>query len=321
MGIICRSLVLAVALFVGGNLAGLHHFAQPALGQDTLRPAAIVNDEVISVLDLAMRTRLAILSSRLEDTPQARDRVARQVLRNLIDERLQLQEANRLDISITDGQIRQAFGQLAERNNMTADQLRQALQQRSILPSILDDQIRAQIAWQTIVQQRFLPSIDVSPEEIDAVVARIAAQDSGQQRRVSEIVLAVENALNEEQVRQDAGRLFQQLQAGANFGGLAREFSQSATANLGGDLGWIEEGELSEELERMLSSMAPGEISPPIRTLSGFTILSLREVRERTEADIDRAQIQKNLEDQQLNQLVQQSMQDLRRIANVDIRI
>ncbi|MEM7171244.1 MAG: peptidylprolyl isomerase [Pseudomonadota bacterium] len=311
IALICCGLGLAVSKIA----------LEPAHAQETLRPAAIVNDEVISVLDVAMRTRLAILSSRLQDTPEARDRVARQVLRTLIDERLQLQEANRLDITISDGQIEQAFGQLAERNNMTADQLRQALQQRSILPSILNDQIRAQIAWQTVVQQRFRPSVDISPEEIDAVVTRIVAQDSGQQRRVSEIYLAVENALNEEEVRQDAQRLYQQLQAGANFGGLAREFSQSATANLGGDLGWIEEGELSAELETALSQMSPGDISPPVRTLAGFTIMNLKDVRQRTETNIDRAQIQRNLEDQQLSQLVQQSMQDLRRVANVDIRI
>jgi peptidyl-prolyl cis-trans isomerase SurA len=115
--------------------------------------------------------------------------------------------------------------------------------------------------------------------------------------------------------------LIEQLRQGGNFAGLARQFSQSATANLGGDLGWIKAEDLSEELNRVLTSMQPGQISPPIRTLTGFTILALRDQRQNTTTEVDRDRIEKSLKTQRVNQLAQRTLWQLRRNANVDIRI
>ena len=108
---------------------------------------------------------------------------------------------------------------------------------------------------------------------------------------------------------------------GANFAGLARQFSQSGTATLGGDLGWIQDGELEDDLNRALSQMGPGDVSQPIRTLSGFHILLLREMRKNEGDSIDRVRIEENLALQRLDLLAQRSLQELRRTANVDVRI
>ncbi len=99
------------------------------------------------------------------------------------------------------------------------------------------------------------------------------------QRRVSEILLGVDSVLQDDDVRRTAERLVEQLRGGANFGALARQFSQSATASVGGDLGWIEEGQLPDELSDELARMRPGELAGPIPTFGGFYILLLRDQR------------------------------------------
>src|SRR3546814_10301063 len=115
----------------------------------------------------------------------------------------------------------------------------------------------------------------------------------------------------------NARRLFDELRRGANFAGLARQFSQSGTAILGGDLGWVQDGELEDQLNDVLAQMGPGEMSVPIRTLSGFHILLLRELRKNEGQEVDRARIQESLTNQRVDQLAQRSLQELRRAANV----
>lgn len=289
--------------------------------QDLFRPAAVVNDDIISVLDLAMRLQLAIIAAGVEDSQDIRKRLTPQVLDNLIDERLQMQEARRLDISVTDVQVAGALEQIAQQNNMTEGQFLTMLRNRGVIPTTLIEQIRAQIAWQAIVQRRVRPNVVIPPEEVEEVATRLAARRGSIERRVAEIFIPVESNAKENEALADANRLFEELRRGANFAGLARQFSQSGTAILGGDLGWVRDGELDEALNTVLAQMGPGEISRPVRTVSGFHILLLRDMRKIETQNIDRGRIQESLTNQRIDQLAQRSLQELRRTANVDVRI
>jgi peptidyl-prolyl cis-trans isomerase SurA len=257
-------------LFLGCLLVALAFVGYPLGGkpraQDTLRAAAMVNDEVISVLDLVMRTRLAILASGLKNSAEVRDRLREQVLRSLIDERLQVQEADRLDISVEESQLETEIAGLAQRNNMNPDQFLQLLAKNQILPTALRDQIRSEITWQTLVQVRLRPSIEISEEEVDEFIGRFESRSGSVQLRVSEILLSVDSADQEQQIREAANRLTEELRNGASFAELARQFSQSATASVAGDLGWVQEAQLPDELDQALAQMQPGQVRGPIRT-------------------------------------------------------
>lgn len=252
----------------------------PTSAQDMLRPAAVVNDEVISVLDLTQRARLTLLATRQEDGPEVRRRLIPQVLRRLVDERLQLQEAKRLEIIVNDQQVEAALTDLARQNNMSRDQFISFLRRRGVLPTTISDQIRAQIAWSVVVSRRLRPSVNISDEEIQEVVDRVSTSTNTAQRRIGEIFLTVENAQREDEVRENARRLISRLREGANFGTLARQFSQAASASLGGDLGWVTAGELQPELDEALRSAVPNSIVGPVQTTSGFYILNYIEERQ-----------------------------------------
>ncbi len=275
---------LACCLLIPGTLF-LTMTATLGWAQNTLRAAAVVNDEVISMLDLAMRTRLAILASGLQNTPEVRNRLQRQVLRSLIDERLQQQEARRLDISVEDSQLDEALGRLADQNKMSREQFLAVLEQNNILPNALFDQIRSGILWRSLVQRRLQPSIEISDEEVEEIVTRLQTSQGLMQYRVSEIMLAVDSLVQDEEVRRAAERLVQQLREGASFAALARQFSQSATASVGGDLGWVEEGQLPDELGAALARMRSGQLDGPIPTFGGYYILLLRDQRRISAGD------------------------------------
>lgn len=288
---------------------------------DLFRPAAIVNDDIISVLDLAMRVQLAIVAAGVEDTQDVRRRLTPQILRGLIDERLQMQEAERLDISVPDLQVAEALAQIAAQNNMEEGEFLTSLRDRGVIPTTLIDQIRAQIAWQNVIQRRIRPNVIISPDEVEEVADRLAGRRGSIERRVAEIFVPIETAAKEDEALANANRLLEELRRGANFSGLARQFSQSGTASLGGDLGWVRDGELEESLNKALAQMGPGEIGGPVRTLSGFHILYLRDMRKNEGREVDRNRIQENLASQRTDQLAQRSLQELRRQANVDVRI
>lgn len=302
-------------------LAAVAARSAPVAAQDSLRAAAIVNDEVVSILDVVMRIRLAIIGAGVEDSPQVRERIGPQILQRLIDERLQLQEAKRLDIAISEEEVEQAIAGMARQNQLGPEQFLEALRSQRISPSILKDQIRAELAWRSVIRLRHSTSITVSSKDIDGVVQRILSDEGRFQYRAAEIFLAVPDASQEEQARQNIERLLAQIRGGANFAGLARQFSQANTASLGGDLGWIEAGKLPEPMALAIKSLNPGELSQPVRTIDGFAILLLREVRERVEEEIDRDAIELRLRAQRVDQRAQRSLQELRRLANIDIRI
>jgi peptidyl-prolyl cis-trans isomerase SurA len=168
---------------------------------------------------------------------------------------------------------------------MDRDQFQSFLIRNNILPDTLRDQVRGELTWQTVVQRRLRPSVEVSEEDIDEFIGRFESRSGSMQLRVSEIFLSVDSIQDDQRVKLSADRLAGQLRANADFSALARQFSQSATAPVGGDLGWIAEGQLPDELTQALSRMRPGDMYGPIRTFDGYYILWLRDQRQVTLGD------------------------------------
>jgi peptidyl-prolyl cis-trans isomerase SurA len=235
--------------------------------------AAVVNDQIISVDDLASRIKMVMLSTNIPDSPEMRQRIAGQVLRTMIDEKLELEEAKRRGVTATDQEIDKALALIAKQNGMTIPQLEDVLNSHGIDHSALTDQLKASIVWVKLVRQRAEDSNLVSDEEIDAALKQAKQNEHEPQSRVAEIFLAVDNPQQDEKVHQLALRLIDDMKQGARFSAMAEQFSQSPTAARGGDLGWITPGELPPELAQAAAQMRPGELSPPIRTPAGYYLL------------------------------------------------
>jgi peptidyl-prolyl cis-trans isomerase SurA len=237
------------------------------------RIAAVVNDEAISVADLLSRLRMVMLSSNLTDSPETRQRIAAQVLRTIVDEKLQMQEAKRQNVTATDEEINKALAQIEKQNNMQSGQLDQVLKSHGIERSALVDQLTASIVWTKLVRRLVSQTNVVSDEEIDYALKRAKETANEPQSRVAEIFLAVDNPQQEDEVRRLAERLTEQMRQGARFSAVAQQFSQSATAAVGGDIGWVRPEQLSPELGKAVAQMRAGELSPPIRSGAGYYLL------------------------------------------------
>lgn len=246
-----------------------------ALSQAEQRIAAIVNDEVISVRDLRQRIRMVLFSSGIEDTADARQRVARQVLRTLIDERLQLQEAKKRNITVSEDDIGRSVSDIEKRNGMQPGSLPSIFRQNGVSFDTLRAQMRTRVAWSRLVNRRLAPRIDIGEEEVDEILARLKASEGQFTYRLGEIFLSVNAPDEESSIRETAERLVEQVRGGARFDALARQFSQSATAAVGGDLGWTPRSQLDPGIAAAADRLSPGGVLDPIRTISGFRILTL----------------------------------------------
>jgi peptidyl-prolyl cis-trans isomerase SurA len=248
--------------------------AQPPAGRSPeMRIAAVVNDEVVSVFDLVSRIRILLLSSNITDTPEARQQMVPQVLRALIDERLELEEAKRESVTATDAEIKRALDQIEKQNNMKPGQLNEFLKARGIDRSSLIDQLTASIEWAKLVRRKAAQTIDIGDDEIDAAMKRVKANAKEPESRVAEIFLTVDNPAQDGDVRGLAERLTKQMRQGARFSAIARQFSQSATAAVGGDMGWLRPDQLPADLSKEVSQLKVGELSPPIRAAGGYYLL------------------------------------------------
>ncbi len=254
--------------------------AAPAAAQNTLSAAAVVNDEIISGLDLSLRTRLAILSIGQQDSPELRQRLTPQILRVMIDERLQLQEAERLSIEVTGPEIDQAFATIAERNQLTPQRFAQILVSNGVPPETIRQQIRAELAWRKVVDRRMRNQVAISEEQIAAEEERLRAAEGEEQYRLAELFLAVDQPSEEEQVRDTAARLLQELQRGVQFQSLARQFSESMTAPVGGDTGFITLDELDPAVAQAAQGLQPGGVAGPVRGIAGYYIIGLIDRRQ-----------------------------------------
>lgn len=255
------------------------------------RIAAVVNEQAITLSDVLGRLQLALVSSGLPDSPEARQRLLPQVLRLLIDETLQRQEAKRLNIAVTETEIEAELRQIAQRNRLSVDQFQDALRQAGVPISTLRQQVEANLAWSRLVQRRVRPTIQIGDDEINAFAERIRANAGKPEYLVSEIFLAVDDDANEAEVARLAERLVEQIGQGASFPAVAQQFSQSAGAAAGGDLGWVQQGQLEQSIDETLRQLRPGQFSRPVRGINGFHILWMRDLRAVAAGDPGNIQI------------------------------
>ena len=326
------SLRIALRLTLGLSLGMATPLALPgrAVAQAVQGIAAVVNDDIVSTQELAERVQLARASTGLPDDPNTQRLLTQQVLRALIDEKLQRQEARRLNIEVTDAEVSSAIQSIAQRNNMTADQLTSYLAERGTGIAGLRDQLRNQIAWLKVIGREIRPKVVISEGQID-LASNVAAPVAGDREvLLSEIVLPVYSPDQEAAVMADAQRVVTALRGGSAFEPLARQMSVAASAEAGGDLGWLPSGILAEDLRNALARMSPGSISDPIRTALGVQVLLLRDVRQsggaaapaaQGSSSASRNEVRQRLAEEQVQRLASRYMRDLRRNAYIDLRI
>ncbi len=245
----------------------------------------IINGEVITGTDIDQRIALVVAASGGKIGPEELERLRLQVLRNLMDETLQIQEARAQDMAVEDAEVDASYERIARQNfGQDPKALDAYLVKIGSSPASLKRQIRGELSWQRLLRRNVTPFVSVSDDEVREVVNRQEAARGSDEFRVGEIFLSA-NSENREAVLQNAMRIVEQLQKGASFVGYARQYSEASTASVGGDLGWIRGGVLPPELDQVVQGLQPGQMAGPIEVRGGFSIMLLIDKRKVLTAD------------------------------------
>ncbi len=255
------------------------------------RIAAIVNDDVISAYDIAQREALVITSAQLPDDEATRRRIRPEVVRTLINEALQLQEARKMNIKVSDEELALAVDDLERRNKMAKGQIFRILSRAGIDKATLLRQLRAEIAWGKVIRRRFGARAQVSEDEIDQKLAEIRSRAGKEEYLIDEIFIPYDRASTQAETVASARRLIRELRQGASFAELARQFSQGLSAKQGGSIGWILPEQLAPELARAIRGAEIGAIKGPVVTPSGVYVLKISNRRKILGKDLSKSRI------------------------------
>ena len=272
----CLRPLMLGALFLG---TAAHAAVQPLD-----KVVAIVDNDVImqSQLDQRVKEVQQTIAKRGQDVPPA-SVLDQQVLERLIVENLQLQIGERSGIRITDEELNQAIGTIAQRNNMTVDQFRQALAHDGLSYEDAREQVRREMIISRVRQRRVAERIQVTDQEVkNFLKSPMGAMQQSDEYRLANILIPTPDRASSEDI-QAAGKkavdIYNQLQQGADFAKLAIAYSSSDNALEGGDMGWRKAAQLPPPFDEELSRMNAGDVTKPVRIPTGFIILKVNEKR------------------------------------------
>jgi peptidyl-prolyl cis-trans isomerase SurA len=243
-----------------------------------VKATALVNGEVITQTDIDQRLALLAIANGQPIPADQVEALRQQVLRNLIDETLEIQAARAEKIEVPKKDIDRTLVRVAGNVKQTPEQMAAFLQANGSSIASMRRQIEGEIAWQRLQSNKIESGISVGDDEVKAVLDRLTASKGTEEYRVGEIFLA-STPVAEQQILENANKILEQLQNGASFAGYARQYSEASTAAVGGDLGWVRPEQLPAPLATAIRQMGPGMISSPIPVPGGVSIVAVQDTR------------------------------------------
>ena len=249
-----------------------------------VKATAIINGEVITQTDVEQRLALMAIANGGEIPANEMEPLRQQVLRNLIDETLQIQAAKTAEVKVTDADVERTVTRVAGNVKQTPEQMTEFLKARGSSIRSIRRQILGEISWRRLQSAKIESGVSVGDDEVKAVIERMEASKGTQEYRVGEIFLSA-SAANAQQVAANANQILDALRKGGSFVGYARQYSEASTAAVGGDLGWVRPEQLPEPIANAVRNLQPGQVSAPIAVAGGISIVAVQDTRKVLTAD------------------------------------
>ncbi len=250
------------------------------------RIVAIVDSDVVLESELEARTQSVMERLQASDSRQAlppKEVLQKQILDQLILERLQLQMGERYGIKVTEKDLEDAIGRILNSNQITLEQLEQDLAQEGVSMEEFRQQIYTELSVNQVQQAIVNSRIQLNEQDIDSFLASTDGKfATSPEYRLGHILIAVPGGADSEtvdQAQEKARDIYSQLAEGADFGQVAITHSNDQNALQGGELGWRKLEQLPELFSGPVSELDVGEVAEPVRSGAGFHILKVLETR------------------------------------------
>jgi peptidyl-prolyl cis-trans isomerase SurA len=285
---------------------------------------AIVNKEVITWSDLykAMEFEATdeIKAMKDEDKRRFFKENEQEFLESLIDMRLQIQEAVKAGISISDEDVSRAIESIKKKHLLTDEAFKEAISREGFTMYQYRKKLSEQITISRVVEREVKSKILVTEGEVDKYLSEnkdIAKEMEG--FNISHIFFG--KTADRKQIEEKAAEIYKKIKAGEDFSQLARQYSEDASARTGGELGFIRKSDMSKDFLDVLSKMKAGDVSEPFWGDNGIHIIRLNDKREIDSQQELREIIRQKLLEEKFNKEYRNWIKGLREKAYVEIKL
>ncbi|MCU7937928.1 MAG: peptidylprolyl isomerase [gamma proteobacterium symbiont of Bathyaustriella thionipta] len=267
---------LGLGLFFA--LSGVTAQAETIIALDNI--VAVVNEDVITQLELKSEFRKVVknLKQKQAKLPPA-NVLSKQVLDRMILERIQLDLANRTGIKVDDTTLSRAINSIAAQNGMSLNQFREGLATQGVDFRSFRDEVKTQIILKRLIKRNVVNQIKVSDQEIENFLFNVNKQGGIEQSyHLKHILIATPEGASPAIIKKtsaEAMEIVKELKSGKDFSSVALAVSDGQNALEGGDLGWRKAGEIPTLFTDTVRTLNIGGISDPIRSPSGFHIITI----------------------------------------------
>jgi peptidyl-prolyl cis-trans isomerase SurA len=295
------------------------------------RIIAYVNDDIITLSELNEKTA-AMLAARkqnpyLRDQEQDMETLRRQILDNLINDRLAAREITRLKISVTTAEVDNVLKSIMEDNHLTPEQFEVELRKEGQTVEDFRKRIQEDLERARLIDREVRSKTVITDAQVEAYYQTHREEFQAKvRRRLQSIFLPFgpEDTLDgQRQVYAVAEQIRDRLTRGADFAAVAKRYSRGPGAEAGGDLGFFNEGELDPVLEQAIENLKPGEISQIVHTVTGLHIIRVTEVQTVAKRPMEevRENIRRRLSQEETNRKYAEWLKGLRDRSFVKIQL
>ncbi len=251
--------------------------AAPAMAQQ-VGIAAIVNEEVITTTDVTDRRDFIMATSEIPPTAEAQAKLTPRILEALVNETLQLQEARRTSIDVEDSEIDAAIAKIEQQRGRPPGSLREFIKNNGLSARTMEQQIRAQISWNKVVERRLRRSVNIAEDEIARAQLAQASAPGRPEIRIAAASIPFSSPKEEEAASKLAEDLAAKLNGGADFIAVAQDLATTGKAKLNPPI-WVPEEGLQPAMQQALRSLKPGQVTQPLRSQNSYQLISLLDRR------------------------------------------
>jgi len=288
---------------------------------------AVVNDDVILNSELQKRVEGVIKAAeQLRDAPPlgSADTLRKEVLRQMIREKLTAQEVARLKISVSESEVEEALTSIQRSNNVSRQQLEAMLKQEGRSLDQFKKMIRQDLERARLIERVLKSKTVITEDQVQAALSR-QVRSPDEERHLAVIFLAAPSSTEARQtVRLKAQEILNRIRKGENFADLARAYSQGPGAQDGGDIGTIKAKDLAPGLEQATRDLQPGQVSEVLESANGFYVVKLIDVKRPNAGAVDertKEKVRRELFQVEVNKKYDQWIRDLEAKSFIQIHL
>ena len=261
----------------------------PSLRSDTEvvdRIIAYVNDDIITLSELNERTKAFVAARQqnpfLQQEQESLEKIRRNMLDSLVNERLAAQEVSRLNISVGEEEVDATIAAIQQENRLSQEAMEAQLRKEGSTYKDFRQRIKTTLEQRKLVNREVQSKTIITDEMVEEYYQDHIQEFKKKERwRIQDIYLPFypdDTSEERAKIRDLAQQILERVRAGVDFGSLAKNYSQGPGADAGGDLGYFARGELEPVLEAAVENLKAGQVSPDIETTRGIHIIRLTEV-------------------------------------------